>query len=166
MDFEMPAEVLDFRQQVQDFIASHRTPELDAEIAEHHIHGYGPASSAFMKAMAQEGLAAVAWPEEYGGQGKGALYLWTLAEECAREGVPFDNLTFISVGPSIMRNGTEEQKQAILPKVLTGEINFALGYTEPNAGTDLASLQTRATRDGDEWVINGQKIYTSSPPTR
>ena len=162
MDFEMPAEVLDFRAQVQDFIATHRTPELDAEIAEHHIHGYGPAAQAFMQAMAREGLAAVAWPEEYGGQGKGALYLWALAEECSREGVPFDTLTFISVGPMIMRNGTEEQKQDILPKVLRGEMNFAIGYTEPNAGTDLASLQTRATRDGDEWVINGQKIYTSS----
>ena len=162
MDYEMPAEVLDFRKQVQDFISSHRTPELEAELAEHHIHGYGPASQAFMQAMAREGLAAVSWPEEYGGQGKGALFLWTLAEECAREGVPFDNLTFISVGPMIMRNGTEEQKQEILPKVLRGEMNFALGYTEPNAGTDLASMQTRATRDGDEWVINGQKIYTSS----
>ena len=71
MDFEMPAEVLDFRKQVQDFIAAHRTPELDAEIAESHIHGYGPASQGFMRAMAQEGFAAVSWPEEYGGQGKG-----------------------------------------------------------------------------------------------
>ncbi|MXW24445.1 MAG: acyl-CoA dehydrogenase, partial [Chloroflexi bacterium] len=126
MDYEMPAEVLEFRKQVQDFITSHRTPELEAELAEHHIHGYGPASQAFMQAMAREGLAAVSWPEEYGGQGKGALFLWTLAEECAREGVPFDNLTFISVGPMIMRNGTEEQKQEILPKVLRGEMNFAL----------------------------------------
>jgi alkylation response protein AidB-like acyl-CoA dehydrogenase len=162
MDYEMPAEVLDFRKEVQDFIAKHRTPELEAEMAEHHIHGYGPAASAFMQTMAQEGLAAVAWPKEYGGQDKGALFLWVLAEECSRENVPFDTLTFISVGPAIMRNATEEQKQDILPKVLKGEINFAIGYTEPNAGTDLASLQTRAVRDGDEWVINGQKIYTSS----
>jgi alkylation response protein AidB-like acyl-CoA dehydrogenase len=162
MDYEMPAEVLDFRKQVQEFIASHRTPELDTEIAAHHIHGYGPAARDFMQAMAREGLAAVAWPEEYGGQGKGALFLWALAEECSREGVPFDTLTFISVGPMIMRNGTEEQKQEILPKVLSGEINFAIGYTEPNAGTDLAALQTRATRDGDEYVVNGQKIWTSN----
>ena len=162
MDFQMPDDVVEFRQQIHDFISRHRTPELDEEIAGHHLQGYGPASEAFLQALADEGLPSVAWPEEYGGRGKGALYLWILSEELARAGMPWDTLTFNSVGPTIMRHGSEEQRRELLPKVLTGEIRFALGYTEPNAGTDLASLQTRAVRDGDEWVINGQKIYTSS----
>jgi len=75
--------------------------------------------------------------------------------------MPFDTLTFNSIGPTIMNFGSEEQKRDWLPKVQAGDMSFALGYTEPNAGTDLAALQTRAVRDGDEWVINGQKIYTS-----
>ena len=162
MDFQMPDDVVEFREQIHDFIRRHRTPELEAEIAGHHLHGYGPAAETFLQALADEGLPSVAWPEEYGGRGKGALYLWILSEELAREGMPWDTLTYNSVSPTIMRHGSEEQRRDILPKVLSGEIRFALGYTEPNAGTDLASLQTRAVRDGDEWVINGQKIYTSS----
>ena len=161
MDYGMPQDVIEFRGRIRQFIEDHRSPELEAEAATEHIQGYGPASKAFMKTLAQEGFTSVAWPEEYGGQGKGALYLWLLAEELSYQNMPFDTLTFNSIGPTIMRFGTEEQKQEYLPKILTGEVSFALGYTEPNAGTDLASLQTRAVRDGDEWVINGQKIYTS-----
>jgi len=161
MDYGFDSDVLAFRQQVRDFIAQHRTPELVAETQQHHIHGYGPAAREFMRATAEAGFTSIAWPKEYGGQGKGALYLWLLAEELAYAEMPFDTLTFNSIGPTIMNFGSEEQKKEWLPKIQSGEMSFALGYTEPNAGTDLASLQTRAVRDGDEWVVNGQKIYTS-----
>jgi len=161
MDYGLPEDVTEFREQVRAFIAKHRTPELEREVEDEHRHGYGPESKRFLKALADAGFTSIAWPQEYGGQGKGALYLWLLAEELSYARMPFDTLTFNSIGPTIMHFGSEEQKRDLLPKVQAGEMNFALGYTEPNAGTDLASLQTRAVRDGDEWVINGQKIYTS-----
>ena len=101
----------------------------------------------------------MAWPTEYGGQGRGAFYIFILNEELAYHGLPFDNMSITSIGSTIMHFASEEQKRDWLPKVQSGDMTFALGYTEPNAGTDLASLQTRAVRDGDEWVINGQKIY-------
>ncbi len=161
MDYGMPADVMEFREQVRAFIKQHKTPALVEETADGHRHGYGPESRRFLKALADSGFTSVAWPKEYGGQGKGALFLWSLAEELSYAEMPFDTLTFNSIGPTIMHFGSEEQKREWLPTVQAGEMNFALGYTEPNAGTDLAALQTRAVRDGDEWVINGQKIYTS-----
>ncbi len=161
MDYGLPQDVQRFREEVRSFIAEHKTPALLDEIADAHRMGYGPESKNFMRATAEAGFTGIAWPKEYGGQGKGALYLWALAEELSYEDMPFDTLTFNSIGPTIMHFGSEEQKREWLPKIQSGEMSFALGYTEPNAGTDLASLQTRATRDGDEWVINGQKIYTS-----
>ena len=112
MDFQMPDDVVEFREQIHDFIRRHRTPELEAEIAGHHLHGYGPAAETFLQALADEGLPSIAWPEEYGGRGKGALYLWILSEELAREGMPWDTLTFNSVSPTIMRHGSEEQRRA------------------------------------------------------
>jgi len=161
MDYGMPSDVQQFREEVRAFIRQHKTPELALETVSEHRHGYGPESRRFLKALAEAGFTSIAWPKEYGGQGKGALYLWLLAEELAYEDMPFDTLTFNSIGPTIMLFGSEEQKRDWLPKIQAGEMSFALGYTEPNAGTDLASLQTRAVRDGDEYVINGQKIYTS-----
>ena len=83
-------------------------------------------------------------------------------EESHWAGVPLPLLTLNSVGPTLMALGTDEQKQRILPGILQGEVHFSIGYTEPSAGTDLASLKTRAVRDGDEYVINGQKIFTSA----
>ncbi len=161
MDYGMPTDVIEFRDQVRAFIQQHKTPALEAEVALGHRLGYGAESRRFLKAVADAGFTSLAWPKEYGGQGKGALFLWTLAEELSYEEMPFDTLTFNSIGPTIMNFGSEEQKRDWLPKVQAGDMSFALGYTEPNAGTDLAALQTRAVRDGDEWVINGQKIYTS-----
>ena len=161
MDYSLPDDVVSFRTYVREFIARHRTAELLAEQGENMRHGYGPHTREFFREMAVEGLTSIAWPVEYGGQGKGALYLWVLTEELSYHGMPFDTLTFNSIGPTIMNFGTEAQKREWLPRIQRYEMNFALGYTEPNAGSDLAGLQTRAVRDGDEWVINGQKIYTS-----
>src|SRR5208337_4608076 len=96
-----------------------------------------------------------------GGQGRGPIEQFIFFDESMRAGAPVPMLTINTVGPTIMNFGTQEQKEFFLPKILAGEIHFCIGYTEPNSGTDLASLTTRAVRDGDEYVINGQKIFTS-----
>ena len=111
--------------------------------------------------MASDGWAGVGWPKEWGGRGLTPIEQFVFFDESMRAGAPVPMLTINSVAPTIMRYGSEEQKQFYVPKILTGEIHFAIGYTEPDAGTDLASLKTRAVRDGDEYVINGQKIFTS-----
>jgi hypothetical protein len=111
--------------------------------------------------LGRDGWLGVGWPVEYGGQGRGAVEQLIFFEEAERARVPMPVIAVNTVGPTLMRFGTEEQKDFFLPKILAGEIDFAVGYTEPEAGTDLASLRTRAVRDGDEYVINGSKIFTS-----
>jgi hypothetical protein len=111
--------------------------------------------------IGKDGWLGIGWPKEYGGQGRSAIEQYIFFDETRRAGAPFPFVTVNTVGPTIMRYGTEEQKQYFLQRILSGELNCAIGYTEPEAGTDLASLRTRATRDGDEYVINGAKIFTS-----
>ncbi len=112
--------------------------------------------------MGEDGWLGLGWPVEYGGQARGPIDQMIFVEESHWAGVPLPLLTLNSVGPTLMALGTEEQKQRILPGILRGEVHFSIGYTEPTAGTDLASLQTRAVRDGDEYVITGEKLYTSA----
>jgi alkylation response protein AidB-like acyl-CoA dehydrogenase len=114
-----------------------------------------------VKQMAADGWLGIGWPKEYGGQGRSQIEQYIFFDESMRAGAPVPMLTVNSVAPTIMQYGSEEQKQFFLPRILRGEIHFAIGYTEPDAGTDLASLKTRAVLDGDQWVINGQKIFTS-----
>ena len=102
-----------------------------------------------------------AGPTEYGGQGRSPIEQWIFADEVQRTGFPLPFLTLSTVGPTLRHFASEEQKAEFLPKILKGQIHFAIGYSEPDAGTDLASLKTRAVRDGDEWVINGSKMWTS-----
>jgi alkylation response protein AidB-like acyl-CoA dehydrogenase len=111
--------------------------------------------------MGQDGWLGIGWPKEYGGQGRSAIEQFIFFDESMRSGAPVPMLTINTVGPTIMNFGTQEQKDFFLPKILGGEIHFCIGYTEPGAGTDLASLKTKAMRDGDEYVINGQKTFTS-----
>jgi alkylation response protein AidB-like acyl-CoA dehydrogenase len=114
-----------------------------------------------IRRLGKDGWLGFGWPKEYGGQGRSATEQYIVFDEIQRAGVPFPFVTINTVGPTIMRFGTEEQKAAYLPGILAGEINVAIGYTEPQAGTDLASLRSTARLDGDEWVINGQKVFTS-----
>nr|WP_260860140.1 acyl-CoA dehydrogenase family protein [Streptomyces cupreus] len=107
----------------------------------------------------------VGWPEEYGGRGLSAMEQFIFFDEAAQAGVPLPLMALNTVGPTIMQFGTDEQKAYFLPRILSGEIDFAIGYSEPDAGTDLASLRTRAVRDGDEYVVNGQKIWTTNGDT-
>ncbi|HEV3110714.1 MAG TPA: acyl-CoA dehydrogenase family protein [Candidatus Binataceae bacterium] len=161
MDFSLTPEQEAFQKQVGQFIHEHLTPELRDEV-EREQYAIGPLGKKFVRLMGQQGWLGIGWPKEYGGQGRGAIDQWLFLEEMAAENLPTGGLTLNSAGPTLMRVGSERQKQEYLPKILTGEIEFAIGYTEPNAGSDLASLQTRAVREGDSYIINGQKIYTSA----
>ena len=111
--------------------------------------------------MGDDGWLGIGWPTEHGGQGRSALEQFIFFDEAERAGAPIPFLTIKSIGPVLMHFGTPEQQREYLPRILRGEIHFAIGYTEPEAGTDLASLRTRAVRDGDEYVINGNKVFTS-----
>jgi alkylation response protein AidB-like acyl-CoA dehydrogenase len=147
------------RNRLREYYATLLTPEVEAQLAD--SHGIGPHMRRVVKQMAQDGWLGIGWPTEYGGQGRSAIEQYIFFDESMRAGAPVPMLTINTVGPTIMQFGTQEQKDFFLPKILAGEIHFCIGYTEPGSGTDLASLQTRAVRDGDEYVINGQKIYTS-----
>jgi alkylation response protein AidB-like acyl-CoA dehydrogenase len=147
------------RNRLREYYANLLTPEVEAQLVD--SHGIGPDMRRVVKQMAQDGWLGIGWPKEYGGQGLGPIEQYIFFDESMRAGAPVPMLTINTVGPTIMDFGTQEQKDFFLPKILAGEIHFCIGYTEPESGTDLASLQTRAVRDGDEYVINGQKIYTS-----
>ena len=137
-----------------------------ARLIEEVTAGDGPEGGThykeYIRRMGQDGWLGIGWPPEYGGQGRPLEEQLIFVEESHRAGVPLPLLSLNSVGPTIMRMGTDEQKARFLPGILKGEVHFAIGYTEPTAGTDLAALRTRAVRDGDEYVIDGQKIYTSA----
>jgi len=128
------------------------------------LDGEGEGGEVFrrlVRRMGADGWLGVGWPKEYGGQGRPATDQFIFFNEVQRARAPFPFVTLNTVGPTLMRFGTEEQKAAFLPGILAGDLNCAIGYTEPGAGTDLASLRTRAVEDGDEWVIDGNKIFTS-----
>ncbi|RKZ09399.1 acyl-CoA dehydrogenase [bacterium] len=135
------------------------TPEIRAEIFKEH--GIGPRTTAIRKQMAADGWLCFGWPEEYGGRGRGEVDHFIFFDEAMRSGAPLPMLSINTVGPTLMAYGTEEQKQLYLPRIASGDVEFCIGYSEPGAGTDLASLQCRAELDGDEYVINGQKTWTS-----
>jgi len=122
---------------------------------------HGPVYREVVRRMGRDGWLGVGWPAEYGGRGLGPVEQQIFANEAALADVPLPSVTLQTVGPTLMAHGTGEQKHFFLPKILAGELHFAIGYTEPGAGTDLASLTTRAVRDGDHYVVNGQKIFTT-----
>ena len=149
----------ELRRELRAYYDQLLTPDLVRELA--HSEGIGPVSRSVVLQMADDGWLGIGWPKEYGGQGRGFIDQFIFFDESMRAGAPVPMLTINSVAPTIMKYGSQEQKDFYLPKILKGEIHFCIGYTEPDAGTDLASLKSRAERDGDEWVINGQKIFTS-----
>ena len=147
------------RKELREYFATLLTPEVRAEIGP-----AGEGTSAFRDVVRQigaDGWLGIGWPKEYGGQGRDAFDQFIFFDEVQRASAPFPFVTINTVGPTLMAYGTEAQKQQFLPGILSGDINFAIGYTEPEAGTDLASLKTKAELDGDEWVINGNKVFTS-----
>jgi alkylation response protein AidB-like acyl-CoA dehydrogenase len=114
-----------------------------------------------IRRLGSDGWLGIGWPEEYGGQDRSMVEQLIFSDEAAIAGIPIPHLTLNTVGPTIMRFGTDEQRRTLLPAILKGEMHFSIGYSEPEAGTDLASLRTRARREGDEWVVDGQKMWTS-----
>ncbi|MFG2193858.1 acyl-CoA dehydrogenase family protein [Streptomyces sp. NPDC048639] len=118
-----------------------------------------------IRRLGADGRLGVGWPTEYGGHGMTPMEQFIFFDEAAQAGVPLPLMALNTVGPTIMQFGTEEQKAYFLPRILSGEIDFAIGYSEPDAGTDLASLKTRAVREGDTYVVNGQKIWTTNGDT-
>lgn len=135
------------------------TPEVVEGLS--NGHGVGPVMRSVVRQMGADGWLGIGWPTEYGGQGRSAIEQFVFFDESMRAGAPVPMLTINTVGPTIMNFGTDEQKAFFLPRILRGEVHFCIGYSEPGAGTDLAALGTRAERDGDEFVINGQKMWTS-----
>jgi alkylation response protein AidB-like acyl-CoA dehydrogenase len=161
VDFELDDEQRAWLGEVRRFLEDNVTPALRAEMAEHGLEFQGGELSAFRRKIGERGWFGLNWPAEYGGLGLTAMHQHLLMSEFEYWGVPGPDLTVTSVAPMIMRHGTEQNKKEFLPGIARGEIICALGYSEPNAGTDLASLRTRAVRDGDEWVITGSKIWNS-----
>ncbi|WP_235736412.1 acyl-CoA dehydrogenase family protein [Nocardioides alcanivorans] len=163
MEFELDEGQQEWLEEVRDFLRTHVTPALRAELAEHDLEFKGGEVAAFRKAIGDKGWFGLNWPVEFGGLGLGAVHQHLLVSEFEYWGVPGPDLTVTSVAPMIMRHGTEQNKAEFLPPIARGEMICAVGYSEPDAGTDLASLRTRAVLDEatNEWVINGSKIWNS-----
>jgi alkylation response protein AidB-like acyl-CoA dehydrogenase len=159
MELAYTPEQLALQREIRAYFAELMTPEVEAEVAQGETGG--PACLEAVRQMGRDGWLALGWPEEYGGRGATDVEQFIFFNESWRVSAPIPFLTINTVGRTIMEYGSEEQKRSFLPKIAAGELHFSIGYTEPGAGTDLASLTTRADRDGDEWRINGQKIYTS-----
>jgi len=163
MDFRFTPEEEAFRQEVHDFIEKECPPELrNVDIG---ILDKLGSLMAWRKKLAEKGWVAPAWPKEYGGAGMTIMQQFIYNLETARMRAPstllIGGLGVAIVGPTIIIYGTEEQKREYIPPILRGETMWCQGFSEPGAGSDLASLQTRAVRDGDDYVINGQKIWTT-----
>lgn len=135
------------------------TPEIRIELA--RGRGVGPTMREVVRQMGRDGWLGIGWPKEYGGQGRSEIEQFVFFDESMRARAPVPMLTINTVGPTLMRHGSEAQKNFFLPKILAGEIHFCIGYSEAGAGTDLAALTTRADVDGDDFLINGQKLWMS-----
>ena len=159
MDFAFTAEQVALRHELRTYFAALMTPEVDDAL---HRSGWGGALyKDLVRQIGADGWLGVGWPEEYGGQGRTPVEQLIFFDEAQRSAAPVPMLSINTVGPTIMRFGSDEQRERFLPPILAGELHFAIGYTEPGAGTDLAALRTSAVLDGDEYVVNGQKVFTT-----
>ncbi len=165
MRYAYTAEQEAWRNEVRRFVRKHVTPALRAEMRARGNEGDGPLARAFHQKLFDKGWWGVGWPKDFGGLGKSAVEQYIFIDEMNGAGAPSMRLSITSVAPTILRVGTEGQKQRWIPPILRGEMEFAIGYSEPDAGTDLAALSTRATLDGDEWVVSGQKIWNTGAHT-
>jgi alkylation response protein AidB-like acyl-CoA dehydrogenase len=152
----------ELRRELRSYFGKLMTPErVEALNSTEGEYGVGNAYRDTVAQMGRDGWLALGWPKEYGGQARSPMDQLIFSDEAAIAGAPVPFLTINSVAPTIMAFGTDEQKSFYLPKIALGELHFSIGYSEPGAGTDLAALRTTAVRDGDEYVINGQKMWTS-----
>ncbi|MER8025238.1 acyl-CoA dehydrogenase family protein [Glutamicibacter protophormiae] len=160
MHLRSSSEIQSLREELRSYFAALLTDEVRAGLKQEGEAG-GPVHSAVQRQMGQDGWLGIGWPVEYGGQGRGPAAQFVFYDEAYRADAPIPMITMTTVGPTLMSHGSQEQKDYFLPKILAGELVVSIGYTEAEAGTDLASLTTRAVRDGDEYVINGSKVFTS-----
>jgi 3-oxo-4-pregnene-20-carboxyl-CoA dehydrogenase beta subunit len=146
------------RGELRSYFAALISPaEREAMLTQRH----GAVYREIVRRMGRDGWLGVGWPTEYGGRGFGQIEQQIFVNEAARADVPLPSVTLQTVGPTLMVHGSQQQKDFFLPRILAGEVHFAIGYTEPGSGTDLASLSTRAVLDGDSYVVTGQKIFTT-----
>ena len=159
MDFRLGERGETFRAEARRFLDEHLTDEVRERMHTTGVHhNWG-----FHRARVEHGLLAPGWPEELGGQGRDPLEVQAYLEEFQSAGAPTYGVgTTLMVANIIRHIGTDEQKQLIIPRALSGEILIVLGFTEPESGSDVAAAQTRAVRDGDEWLVNGQKMFTTN----
>ena len=158
MYIELTPEQRHLQGELRQYFSNLISAEERAEMA---VDRHGKAYRAIIKRMGSDGKLGVGWPKEYGGHGFGPVEQSIFVNEAARADVPLPAVTLQTVGPTLQEYGTEAQKKKFLPAILAGEVHFAIGYSEPEAGTDLASLRTSAVRQGDEYIVNGQKIWTT-----
>lgn len=155
---ELTEEQRAFKAEVRAYFAGLQTRgDREEMLTDRH----GPAYHRIIKQMGADGRLGVGWPQEYGGQGRTGIEQQIFANEAAWADVHLPAVTLQTVGPTLQQFGTEKQREMFLPAILRGEVHFAIGYSEPDAGTDLASLRTTAKRDGDHYVVNGQKLWTT-----
>lgn len=161
MDFKFPEAAEKFRLEVREFLKKELTPEIRDEYLHctDYPHGF---NKAFTKKLGAKGWIALTWPKEYGGQDADVWHRLVFDEEFSAAHAPIaaHQVSANFVGPALVHYGSDEQRKRYLPPIARGETTWSVGMTEANAGTDLASIETRAVRDGDEWVINGNKMFT------
>jgi 3-oxocholest-4-en-26-oyl-CoA dehydrogenase alpha subunit len=163
MDLRESAAHQELRAELRAYFAGLLPPDVRRRAGEEGVGG--STFREIVKMLGKDGWLGYGWPTEYGGQGRSAAEQYVFFDEVQRAGLPFPFVTVNTVGPTLMRYGTEEQKKRFLPGILAGDIVFAIGYSEPDAGTDLASLRTRAVLDGDHYVVDGSKVFTSGANT-
>lgn len=162
MHITYTAEQQELREELRSYFAKLITPERrEALAAQTGEYGSGTVYRDVVREMGRDGWLTLGWPKEYGGQERSAMDQLIFTDEASIAGAPVPFLTINSVAPTIMHFGSDEQKQFFLPRISSGELHFSIGYSEPGAGTDLASLRTTAVRDGDDYIVNGQKMWTS-----
>src|SRR3954470_11572682 len=161
MDFALDEQQQAWVKEVREFLRAEFDLEAEAEARRRGGGSSGPVLRKFRAKMAERGWLALTWPVDYGGSGRSTFEQFLLMDEFAYWGAPAIDLTASAVAPTIMRFGTEQQKGRWLPAILSGEVECAIGYSEPDAGSDLASLRTTARRDGDSWIINGEKLWNT-----
>jgi alkylation response protein AidB-like acyl-CoA dehydrogenase len=159
MYLDFTAEQQALRKEIRDYYRELLTPEIRTALEADETGG--PVYREVVGRMGADGWLGIGWPVEYGGQGRTPIEQFIFWDETYRARAPLPMIAVNTIGPTLMQFGTEEQKADLLPRILKGELFFGIGYTEPEAGTDLASLQTRAVREGDEYLINGQKLFTT-----
>ncbi len=155
---ELTAEERAFKDEARTYLMGLVT---DADREEMRSNRHGPAYHRIIKQMGADGWMGVGWPKEYGGQGRGVIEQQVFVNEASHADVHLPSVTLQTVGPTLQAYGTDKQKDMFLADIITGDVHFAIGYSEPDAGTDLASMRTSARKDGDHYVVNGQKMWTT-----